>query len=624
MAHSPPTISQILEQADRHLSMGQLKEAEELSRQILAVEPAHPKALHMLGFLARRARRPDLAIKLLSQSIAHQPNDPGANLDLGNSLLDVGRFEEAIAPLRAAIALVPTLASAHSSLGIALHESGQTEAAMESFETAAKLNPSLPDVQNNLSKALNLAGQPQRAEAAARAAIAIRPGWGEPYLQLANALRQMGQIAKVVETYRHALKLKPDWHIAHSNLLFNLYFLPNVSPLEILREHESWNDLHARVLSSTPLPFENQLDPDRVLNIGYVAPDFREHSQSFFTMPLISNHDRSQFNIFCYSDVARPDEITKNLQSQAMHWRSIVGMDNFAVADRIREDGIDILVDLTMHMAGGRPLLFALKPAPLQVTWLAYPGTTGLRTIDYRFSDPYLDPPGVNDPYYSEQTLRLPDTFWCYDPLAQEPEVNALPAETNGYITFGCLSQFAKTNEEVLKLWSRIFKQLPTSRMVLLCPPGDHRVRVRELLQMTADRIDFVETRPRPEYLKLYHKIDLCLDTFPYNGHTTSLDAYWMGVPTVSRYGALAVARAGLSQATNLGLTDLVTEDPTQFIQIAVDLAQNLPRLKELRKTLRQRLQNSPLMDGRAFAKGVESLYRTIWRAHCETPQTQA
>ena len=271
-------------------------------------------------------------------------------------------------------------------------------------------------------------------------------------------------------------------------------------------------------------------------------------------------------------------------------------------------------------MANNRLAVFARQPAPVQTTFAGYPGSTGLDTIAYRLTDPYLDPPGLNDSFYSETSIRLPDTFWCYDPLVTELAVNALPAESQGHITFGCLNNFCKVNEQVLRLWARILKTVDRSRLMVLCPEGSHRQSLLDLLQreeINSDRIELMAHRPRRQYLELYHRIDVGLDTFPYNGHTTSLDSFWMGVPVITLVGQTVVGRAGLSQLTNLGLKELVAQTPEQYIQIATDLAGDLPRLAELRRTLRPRMQASPLMDAPRFARNIEAAYRQMWRNWC-------
>jgi protein O-GlcNAc transferase len=284
------------------------------------------------------------------------------------------------------------------------------------------------------------------------------------------------------------------------------------------------------------------------------------------------------------------------------------------LADLIRRDRIDILVDLTLHMADNRLLVFARKPAPVQVTWLGYPGTTGLETIDYRLTDPYLDRPGETDALYAEKSIRLPHTFWCIDPEAlgavNMPDVNPLPAMRDGCFTFGCLNNFCKVNQPLLELWARVLDAVPRSRMLLLAPPGSRRDWVRQTL---GDRVDFLSRDSRLNYLRYYNQIDLGLDTLPYNGHTTSIDSMWMGVPVVTLIGKTVVGRAGFSQLSNVGLTELAATTPEQFIEIARKTAADLPKLAELRRTLRQRTRSSPLMDGERFARDIESAYRRMW-----------
>jgi len=293
-------------------------------------------------------------------------------------------------------------------------------------------------------------------------------------------------------------------------------------------------------------------------------------------------------------------------------------MSDHQATELIHGDRIDLLVDLTMHMEKGRPLLFARKPAPLQVCWLAYPGTTGLSAMDYRLTDPYLDPP-THDPLYVEKSIRLPRTFWCYDPLTEVPAINELPALQNGYVTFGCLNHIRKISDDSLHLWTNVLRQLPTARIIVLAPEGRERERLLRKMGAAGQAMEFVEPCPRSRYLKLYHRMDLCLDAVPYNGHTTSLDAYWMGVPVVTVAGETAVSRAGLSQLTNLRLEELVAGSAEEYVRIAVGLARDTEKLRELRATLRERMRNSPLMDGPAFARGMEDAFRQMWREWCDS-----
>jgi predicted O-linked N-acetylglucosamine transferase (SPINDLY family) len=323
--------------------------------------------------------------------------------------------------------------------------------------------------------------------------------------------------------------------------------------------------------------------------------------------------------------VLEPDAVTERIRTMADQWRSIVEMDDDDAAACIRRDRIDVLVDLTMHMDRNRLPIFAAKPAPVQVTWLAYPGTTGLTAMDYRITDGFLDPSEV-DPSdaYAEESIRLPDAFWCYDPLTREPTVTPLPARTSGFVRFGCLNNFCKVNDGVLELWARILEENPDSRLVLLAPLGEARRRALERFArrgVSRDRIEFATARPFEEYLRLYQRIDICLDPVPYNGHTTSLDAFWMGVPVVTLVGDTVVGRAGLCQAMNLGLPELVARTADEYVATASALARDLDRLGELRSTLRSRMENSPLMDAPRFAHNLEQAYRDMWRRWCRTRQ---
>ncbi len=291
----------------------------------------------------------------------------------------------------------------------------------------------------------------------------------------------------------------------------------------------------------------------------------------------------------------------------------------------IRRDGIDILVDLSLHMAHNRLLVFARKPAPLQATWLGYCASTGLETIDYRLSDPYLDPPETDLSVYSEQTLRLPETWWCYGCAGPTPEPSPPPSDRAGYVTFGCLNNFAKVSPGSLDLWAEILNAVPRSRMIIHSYPGSHLDGVRQRFAasgVSADRLEFVAKLPWTQYVQTYGRIDIALDPFPYGGGITTCDALWMGVPVVSLAGQTAVGRGGKSILSNLGLPELVARRPKQYVQTAVTLAQSPARLAELRRTMRHRMLTSPLMNARRFARNVENAYRQMWKQWCLSRET--
>jgi len=396
---------------------------------------------------------------------------------------------------------------------------------------------------------------------------------------------------------------------------------PHTDPRALYEESQRWEQRHAQPLQGLIGPHTNHPDPERRLRIGYVSPDFRDHPSSYCTIPLLANHDRRLYETICYANVTRPDATTDWLRGSAGVWRSTVGLTDLQLADQVRGDQIDILVDLAMHTAGNRLPLFARKPAPVQVTWLAYPGTTGLSAIDYRLTDPHLDPPGLFDAFYAEESLRLPETFRCYAPLSDKPPVNALPARANRVITFGCLNSFCKVSEDCLALWASVLRAVPQSRLLLLAPRDPARERVLAKFRqegIAGSRVVFADKLSRQEYLQLYHRIDLAMDPVPCNGRTTTLDAFWMGVPTLTLLGKTVVGRAGWSLLCNLGLQELAAQTPEQYVALATRLAADLSRLQELRATLRQRMLRSPLMDGKRFARHVEQAYRHIWQRWCD------
>jgi predicted O-linked N-acetylglucosamine transferase (SPINDLY family) len=602
---------------------GRLDEAIVACRRALALKPDFPEAYCYLGDVLQDSGRPDEAIAAYRQAIALAPDTFQAHNNIGSALEKTGRLDDAIAAYRQAISLRPHVAQARVNLGSALIEVGELDEAIAMYRQAIALRPSYAEAHSNLGNALAANGQLDQALPAHRQALTCNPKFPEAHSNLGNAFKERGQLDEALAAHRQALAIDPGNASIDSNLVYTLHFHPAYDAHAIAAEHRRWHRRHAEPLRKFIQSHPNDRTSDRRLQVGYVSPDFRDHVVGRNLLPLLLQHDRRWFEVICYSNVRRPDLLTSQFQQNADRWRNIVGISDEQAAEQIRADRIDILVDLTLHTAHNRLLVFARKPAPVQVTFAGYPGSTGLTAIDYRLSDPYLDPPGVDESIYSEKTIRLPDSFWCYDPLecAQLP-VTPLPAMANGFVTFGCLNNFAKINAGVLALWAQVMRQVPGSRLLLLSHEGCHRQRTVDRLSQCGiqpDRIEFASPRPRLHYMALYHRIDIALDSFPYNGHTTSLDSFWMGVPVVTRVGNSAVSRAGWCQLSNLGLTELAAQTAEQFVAVAVKLAQDLPRLQELRSTLRQRMEHSPLMDAPRFARNIEAAYRQMWRTWCET-----
>jgi protein O-GlcNAc transferase len=573
-----------------------------------------------LGVAYQKLRRHADAIRAFQQSIQLHPQYAAAYNNLGVSCKDLGRLNEAFAAYQQALAIRPDYAEAQNNLGAVYQERGELDKAVACFRRALELKPSFVQALSNLSVTFHDQDHLDDAAQSLEQALNIQPEFADAYTYLGNIRKDQARLDEAVASFRRALTQNSSSLIAHSNLCYLLQFCPGITAADIYAEHQRFNAQHAAPLEKLAPPHTNDRNPNRRLRIGYVSPDFRNHCQILFTVPLLSRHNHADFEIFCYANIAVPDAYTAQLQTYADHWRDICGLSAPQTADLIRADQIDILVDLTMHMKRSHLLVFAHKPAPVQICWLAYPGTTGLTAIDYRLTDPYLDPPGMFDRFYSEESIRLPDTFWCYDPLSPEPAVNDLPALTTGHITFGSLNNFCKFNDGTLDLFARILHAVPRSRLMLFVSEGSHRDRTRDFFVqrgIAADRLTFVPRQSRRRYLEQYHHIDIGLDTLPYNGHTTSLDAFWMGVPVATLVGQTVVGRAGLSQLTNLDLTDLITYTTDQYLDALVKLSSDLPRLSYLRSTLRSRLQNSPLMNALLFTNNIENTYRTLWQRWC-------
>jgi predicted O-linked N-acetylglucosamine transferase (SPINDLY family) len=598
---------------------GQIDEAIASYRRALELRPNYAAALCNLGYALRVAGHGTEAEGAYRQTLALEPDFIEAFNGLGNVLLMQQKFGDAIGMYRQALARQPQHVETLYNLGIALHADDRLVEAIDAFRAALVRRPAYVEAINNLALALQAKGELEEATGLFRQAISLRPDFVEPYNNLGNALKDVGRIEDAMAAYEKAAQTDPGFVQSESNRIFAMQYSGRWDRGDIFGQASRWSALHAQPLAGEVRAHDNDRSPSRRLRIGYVSPDFRNHAQSLLTIPLLSRHDHGPFEVYCYANVPRPDPLTQRIRACADVWRSTVGLSDAQVAQMVKEDKIDILIDLTMHMAHGRLLLFARKPAPVQITWLAYPGTTGLRTIDYRLTDPYLDPPGLNDAYYSEQSIRLPDTFWCYDPLTREPAVNELPAAKSGQVTFGCLNNFCKVSEGTLGLWSKVLAGAADSRLILMCPRGSHRQGVLAKLGVGEDRVEFVEFAPREQYLRTYHRIDIGLDTLPYNGHTTSLDSLWMGVPVITLVGQTVVGRAGWSQLCNLNLKELAARSEEQFVKLAVGLAGDLPRLAQLRATLRGRMEKSPLMDGERFARNIESTYRNLWRRWCQT-----
>jgi predicted O-linked N-acetylglucosamine transferase (SPINDLY family) len=610
--------------------LGRYDDAIAAYHRAIELNPAYVQAYVNLGSTLQKAGRVKEAIAALSRAIELSPDFADAHNNLGVCLESGNHHEEAIAAYRAAIRLKPTYAHAYSNLGSALKEAGRLDDAIAACNAAIQLDPNFADPYGNLAVALQEKGQLDEALAACTRAIALDPKLVEPHNTLGNIYKDMGQLQPAIDSYQRTLDLQPDYAAVHSNLVYTLHFLHDCDPATLLERHVHWAAMHAEPLKHLIRFHANDRDPNRRLRIGYVSPDFRAHPVGRFLVPLLAHHDPANFEIYCYASVAFPDLVTPILRSSADVWRDIRNFSDEQAAELIRDDRVDILVDLTMHMACSRMLLFARKPAPIQITYLAYCSTTGLDTIDYRITDPYLDPPGSSDARYTERSVHLPQTYWCYQPPVDGLDLQPPPsdfgelsrAESAGFVTFGCLNNFCKVSPPTFDTWTKLLAAVPNSRLLLHARQGAHRQRLRDELHAAGvgpDRLGFSEMLSLPQYMRQYNQIDIALDPFPYVGGTTTCDALWMGVPVVTLRGSTAISRGGVSILSNIGLHELIADTPEQYIRIAADLANDLPRLSHLRSTLRDRMLHSPLMDAPQFARDMETIYRQVWQRWCES-----
>jgi predicted O-linked N-acetylglucosamine transferase (SPINDLY family) len=550
-----------------------------------------------------------------------QPDYAEAHFNLANILHEQGRHAEAEAGYRRALKIKPVYSEAHCHLGNTLQDQGRLAEAEASLRRALEIKPDNAVAHYNLGNIFIEQGRIAEARASYLRALEIKPDYAEAHTNLGNILRNQGLLHEAEACYRRAKEIKPDLAIAYSNLLFTLNFYSDKCGEEIFAVCGEYDKLFCLPHRGEWQTHSNSRESKRRLRVGYISPDFRNHAVAFFAEPILANHDKSQVEIFCYAEVKREDEYTERFRRMGDHWHSTVGMSNEAAAQMIREHQIDILVDLAGHTAENRLLILARKPAPIQITYLGYPGTTGLSAMDYRITDHYADPEGIADTFYSERLLRLPGSLWCYRPSADMSETSPLPALSRGYLTFGSFNNFNKVDQDTLELWAELLRALPNSRLMMLTvPEGEARLRLASRfaeLGISAQRLEFYGKLPGAEFRRKFLEVDITLDPVTVNGATTTCESLWMGVPVMSLAGDHFLTRAGLSILSTAGLSDFVASSREDYIRIATHLADNLHLLAEIRDGLREHLSASPLVDEAGFTRNLEALYRKIWADWC-------
>ena len=619
-------------------------------RRALALRPGLAEAHNNLGIALNGQGRHDQAVACYREAIRLRPGYVEAHGNLGNVLDRLGHHREAAGSLREAIRLRPEFAEGHSNLGVVLKGMRAWAEASACFVEAIRLAPDFAEAHCNLAIVLGELGDDDRALAAYRRAIAIKADLAPAYAGMAQRLEargmsdeaeaiareglrhrpdaadlwgslgflqaERGLIAEGLRSYRRSIELKPDATSTWSNYLYHLNYDPSADAETLLREHRQG----ARTLAEGPTargPERHNRADDRPLRVGYVSPDFRLHAVASFLGPILAHHDPRRVEVYCYSDVGSPDATTARLRGHARAWREIRHLGDDEVEALIRNDRVDILVDLAGHTARNRLKVFARKPAPVQVTYLGYPGTTGLETIDAIVTDAVLDP--VDGPASSsESPLRLPSTFCCFAPPEGSPAVAPAPALRAGYPTFGSLHKLPKLNPEVLDLWADLLRAVPSSRLLLVRDRlrgrrGGEILEQFEVRGIDPGRVRIESDWAAANHWETYASIDLSLDVSPWSGHTTACESLWMGVPIVTLAGERRSSRMTASVLSSLGLSDLIAESPTQYIEIAARWVGDLPRLARWRAESRQWLRNSRLLDGPAFTRDLEDAYEALW-----------
>jgi predicted O-linked N-acetylglucosamine transferase (SPINDLY family) len=604
------------------LSLHRHQEAADEFRELLRQAPKHAAAMSNLGAALHADGRHAEAQRNYEAALAINPQDLSVNYNLGLVLKDQRLFVAAEHRFRVALALAPDFADTYNSLGFVLMEQGRFDAAEPVLRHALQLQPRHAYACYNLGTTLHSCQRFCEAAACFQSALKLKPDFADAARSLGTALLGQGLPKAAADNFRLALDIDPNHWSAHSNLLLTLHYLPETSQSDLFAEHCEWARRHVSIID-TKWPLANRSDAHRRLRIGYLSPDFRTHSVAFFLDPLLSHHDRERFEVYGYSATTRPDSVTERFKGYCRFWRDVSRLGDREFIDAIRGDQLDILVDLAGHSGGGRLRLTGQRLAPIQVTYLGYPDTTGVPAIDYRITDAWADPAGT-DNLCSERLVRLSGGFLCYSPILPTPEPGELPMRRQGVVTFGSFNNLAKISAPVVALWSKILRMVPESRLLLKAKSlADEETRQRMKDLFVAHGIAEQRLVLRgwstgaADHLSQYTEVDIAVDTFPYNGTTTTCEAMWMGVPVVTLAGSTHVGRVGVSLLSAAGLSEFVASSEDEYCDIASRLARDPSRLADLRSHLRSRIHSSPLCDALRMAREVEAIYQSMWEQWC-------
>jgi predicted O-linked N-acetylglucosamine transferase (SPINDLY family) len=602
--------------------LGQLDEAAAAYRRAIALQPALIQAHISLGRLLQSQNKLSEAVACFRQALAVDPALAEVHTSLGIALSKLGNLDEAIASHRNALSLQTDSAAAHVNLGVALYQRGDYDEAIANYRQALVLKPNFTMAHNNLGAALKRQGNLSAAVTSYRHALAQQPNLAGAHCNLSTALKDQGNVAEAIACLQQALALEPNYVEAYSDYLIAVQYLPEYPREQLLADHTAFAQRFEAPLRAHWPQHANDRNPQRRLKIGFVSGDLRTHPVGFFLLNVLRQIDRDALDITLYASTDVSDNLTAQLRALEFAWTPLSGLSDDAAAQRIRADGIDILVDLSGHTGENRLMVFARKPAPLQVGWLGYWATTGLQAIDYILCDRH----GIladEAQFYVEHPWYLPDTRLCFTPPEDTIAIDTLPALRNGYVTFGCFNNPTKMTDAVVAVWTQILHSVADSRLFLKSKSLLDR-SVQESVAMRfaahgigAERLLFEGDSEREEYFAAYNRVDIALDPFPFTGATTTIEGVWMGVPVLTRRGDRLVAHQGESILHNLALTDWIAADDAAYVAQAVARASDLDSLGKLRSQLRSRLLASPLCDAALFARNLELAFRGMWQQRC-------
>ena len=583
----------------------------------LSIQPDYAQAYLNQGKIFEKQEQLDAALIQYQKALALQEDNAEIHSSLGNLYLLRGQVPDAMTSYRRAVSLEPQQSEVQLNMGSALIAGGSFGAAVEHCKKAIELKPDDAMAHNIMGIALYELGQTQQALAAFSQALTFNPCLMSALCNMGSSRLSEARLDDAIDYYRQALSVEPDNKAANSNLLFALNYHSELPATEIYAAYQHFDEAVGLPLQTFWTPFANVRSTDRRLRIGYVSPDFRQHSVMRFLEPVLARHDAKSFEVYAYAEVTREDAATKRAKSMVACWRSTVGLSDEAVARMIRDDQIDVLIDVAGHTDGNRLRVFARKPAPVSVSWMGYGYTTGLSAIDYYLTDGVTAPPGSEN-LFAEDPWRMQRPPYVYRPDPSMGVEGSLPASTAGYITFGTLSRPVRINHRVVRVWAEILNRVHKSRLIVDsksyadAPTRDALIMQFEALGVERQRLQIGHHSPPWDLLRT---IDISLDCFPHNSGTTLFESLYMGVPYVTLAGRPSVGRLGASILHGLGHPEWIAYSEGDYVEVAVKLAQNRDNLARLRASLRREMQESCLMDEAGFARDIENAYRDMFKA---------